>query len=988
MATPTNKRELIVIQPPKIGQIILFWLIVIVCPLLTGRFIANLYFENLLGQEIKKNESRLSEDLNIFSRVLHIEAFVEEQLGSIDQRLGHEIPLEPGALGKYLQQWKRQIQLKMGFKPIFCFASGQNRYHYEFNQEIAKDWGGHIGRAAVKIIFQGLANQSSNSSGPAPEIFWQIVKSVFGSDFSRNLKGPGIYSTFSLKLGGRRLFLYYFSGSHLRPHLKPQGAFLTAFTEDQIPGARHLQWAREYMKPKDISRNIVVKPATFSMKKKFADAFLYEFRPVPIETLRYSSHTKNSLLQKLTRNGFFAKKPARYLFLQVSADLRSTSKNIAAGKTWLGLIMLAVGFLSLHFLRDFATRGRVELKIRSKLFVGILMATVLPMALFSGLASQYYDFYQSLNFAHSLDFLKQNLQILELNIRNHELLRGQQLEKFRQKLLDTTSGSEQELQKVLNTQLSKLFDGYFFVRSDGLIIDQIPFEASLSEKDRKKLKMITELFKAQSLRVFKDRKILQGSYYESLKANPLGRQLIGMGEFFVPPDLENFCLLDGDSFKAEKERKDHYQFSSFNLLREEQFLDNNPDAKWAFVGFVQNVGRLTAEYFNSGEMKSNFFVQREGNMLVNTAVFRVEPQKNGVYRLEESWPKNFLDDEEFVQAALKLPTERIENSWISWQKIPVIYSVRKFDNIPFIAVSQGTIDLSDSASMPVLILALVLYCLILIIFISKTISSIFLRPLASLLRATFLVNEGNYGTIEATSDNELGQVVARFNQMTVGLIERQKLERFVSKEVSKTVELEILNQQEAKSERIEAAVLFAHIREFDSLCEELDPDRLISLLNTYYATFEPVIHQNQGVIDKYIGDGILVVFKQKSSAEAAKLSCKSALEMFSAQTELKRKLSALGIPATGIGVGIAFGEVIRGKIGAQAGRKDYTVIGDVVNLAARLESLSRQRQVPEVMVSAEIAEICEQNFSFAKFGETAIKGKEDKLVVFQLRGNR
>jgi adenylate cyclase len=234
----------------------------------------------------------------------------------------------------------------------------------------------------------------------------------------------------------------------------------------------------------------------------------------------------------------------------------------------------------------------------------------------------------------------------------------------------------------------------------------------------------------------------------------------------------------------------------------------------------------------------------------------------------------------------------------------------------------------------------------------------------------------------------LAQVVARFNEMTIGMQERQKLERFVSEEATRTIENEILLQREHAGERMRAAIVFVHIRGFDELCETLDPDQLIACLNLYFAAMEPIIRQNHGVIDKYIGDAIMVVFAD-SEAGPAVLSanaCAAALAMLDCQAELALQLRAENLPRIEIGVGVAIGEVIRGKIGAELGRKDFTVIGDVVNLAARLESLSRNQPTPSAMVSADIASECRFAFSFEKCGETAIKGKKDKQLVYRLIG--
>lgn len=986
----SQTRERIEIPPQKFGQILIFWLVVVVIPLLTGKIISILYLENIFSQELRIQEARIADDLQHFSQALHIETYLEHHLQSIDHEMQAWL-LRAGkkrSLEKILSWWQDKFKQKFGFQPLIAFtASNKNEFFAAHDPTMIEKWGGYLGKAAARIIVKGLFRQAKKGGDPSEEIFWQLLKSVFGSDFSREIKNNCLNSTFSTRLGGRRLFLYYclFDGDE---HASSARAGLVfAFTEDQVRQTDHLKWAGDYLMPPGFSRKIVAKSAGFSLGNQFADGILAGYLPVPIRALRISSHVGNSLLQKGIENGFFLKKPAEYLFLKVTADMRPQLKKLNLIKFLVSFTILLLAFISLHSLRLYAIQGRIHLNIRSKLFLGIFLATVLPALGFFILASRYFDFYQSLNFSLSLDSAKQHLQLLELRMRNHEQLRQHQFVSFVQELRRISGAGRQKLEKKLDSHLNRLYHGCFLARSDGLIIDKRPLEKALKSRDKQKLKMLTDLFKAQSLRVFKARKILFGDYFDKLSSTPHGRQLMAMGDLFSPPDLDNFCLQDGDYHKTEKDQKDIYLFSTFNLIPGPR--DAGKDEKWAFVGFIQDVGKITEEFLRQHAAQSDFLVKREGKMLLNTAIFRIHPEKNGNFRIGETWPKNFAHDPEMLLAADRLNQGKEQDSWISWQKIPIIYAVRKLDKVPFIAVVQGVVDLSHAGSLPLILSILAIYLLTLITIISLVNSSLFLKPMNALLEATALVNEGDYRQIAYQDSHELGELVSRFNRMSVGLIERQRLERFVSSEAARTIEDEILHQREHEGERTEVAVAFVHVREFEKYCEQLAPDDLIALLNSYFAAMEPVIQRNLGVIDKYIGDAIMVVFScPQQPGDAVQNACTAAIEMLQRQSELGCELERAKLPRIGLGIGVARGEVIRGKIGAESGRKDFTVIGDVVNLAARLESLSRQCSEPTIIVSARVLEDCKDSFTFEKFGEIAIKGKAKKQHVYRLCGRR
>ncbi len=996
-----QKRRIIRPRLPETGQILFFWLLVVAIPLLAGRIATALYLENALANHLQRSETVLHEDLENFSNAIWIEPFIEAKVAEVESELAragliHKIGLAGNSLiadipdaGKFAEKLKWQFRQKLGFEPLLLMVNplqaknGRILTSSAYSQQM-----GFLGRFAIKNLWQGLRYETGLLSGSAQPIFWQILNSLFGADFAKALKNRGLNSTFSIKSGGKRLFMYLHLFAAESDKNNGLSGYLVLFNEEQVGRKLHWRWAIESGKEAGISRRVAVFGGDFPMKNQFKNGFLEVFRPVPVRALRVGSHSGKSIIQRYVKNGFFWQKPARYFFLVSRADLRPFLQSQEIARTIVGIFFLVVGFVTLFFLRNLSSESRIKLRIRSKLFLGIFTATILPMLLFFVLASRYFQFYQDLKISHARDLVRQHLQLLELNIRNNEQLRNYRLEKLKERLNGVIQGDEDAIEKVLEDGLNKFYHGYFLVRSDGLMLEHIPLKALMRHRDTQRLKLITDLFKGQCFRIFSDIGILKGPYYDKLKNTPTGRQLSGMGAFYDPSDLDNFCLQDGEYFMTDKAEKGLYQFTTFNLLPEQGLASQG--RLWAFIGFMQEIDSITSDYLNSHSENWKFFLRREGDMLVNTVIYAAEAQKDGRYAIGRAWPKGMRNDQEMIGAASRITEQLTEDSWVAWQKVPVIFAARKLDKIPFIAVSRA---ISESAAtghegLRVVLLALLLYSVFLVLLIAFFVSDMFIKPLRTLLVAMGMINEGDFPQIIFGADNELAQVVARFNEMTIGMQERQKLERFVSEEATRTIENEILLQREHAGERMRAAIVFVHIRGFDELCETLDPDQLIACLNLYFAAMEPIIRQNHGVIDKYIGDAIMVVFAD-SEAGPAVLSanaCAAALAMLDCQAELALQLRAENLPRIEIGVGVAIGEVIRGKIGAELGRKDFTVIGDVVNLAARLESLSRNQPTPSAMVSADIASECRFAFSFEKCGETAIKGKKDKQLVYRLIG--
>ncbi|MDV6235501.1 adenylate/guanylate cyclase domain-containing protein [Leptospira ellisii] len=184
------------------------------------------------------------------------------------------------------------------------------------------------------------------------------------------------------------------------------------------------------------------------------------------------------------------------------------------------------------------------------------------------------------------------------------------------------------------------------------------------------------------------------------------------------------------------------------------------------------------------------------------------------------------------------------------------------------------------------------------------------------------------------------------------------------------------------------AVLFCDIRDFTSLSEKLSPQEVISLLTEYHREMVRVVFENGGSVDKFIGDGILVTFGIPESSEA------DCLNAVAAGIEMKRALKKLnairlqkGEPELRQGIGIHFGEAVCGNIGTEE-RLEFTVIGDAVNAASRIESACKELNA-EFLVSNEVLErvASENRFHTVAMGDVKVKGKEEFLSLFSVVPN-
>lgn len=236
------------------------------------------------------------------------------------------------------------------------------------------------------------------------------------------------------------------------------------------------------------------------------------------------------------------------------------------------------------------------------------------------------------------------------------------------------------------------------------------------------------------------------------------------------------------------------------------------------------------------------------------------------------------------------------------------------------------------------------------------------------------------------NSDEAGQLMVAVNQMLDGLEEREfikdALSRYVTHEVTDTVLQGGLN---LGGELLEVTVLMADIRGFTPLTESLPPRRLVRLLNRYFTAMVDECEAQGGFIDKFIGDAIMVVFGAPvvlPARESALRAARAAVGMRRRLVTLNEQLEGEGLPMLYMGIGVHSGEAIAGNIGAPQ-RLDYTVIGDSVNVCARIESTCKTLG-QEVLISEATRDLLGDDAVVSEPYDIQLRGKSQSTRVMAL----
>jgi adenylate cyclase len=223
------------------------------------------------------------------------------------------------------------------------------------------------------------------------------------------------------------------------------------------------------------------------------------------------------------------------------------------------------------------------------------------------------------------------------------------------------------------------------------------------------------------------------------------------------------------------------------------------------------------------------------------------------------------------------------------------------------------------------------------------------EPIDQLVDASRAIGNGEYSfRFKERRTDELGQLMSAFNDMAEGMLEKSQvmdaLSRYVSPGVAKEI-LANLNEVELSGKRIDGSVLFADIVGFTQIAEEIRPEETVSILNKYFSLITRACELNHGMVDKYLGDGIMLVFGAPQPDENHRfhaISCALLIQRLVDHENVQRE--ERGLFPVKFRIGINSGIMLAGNMGSRE-RMEYTVVGDTVNLASRLCSISNSGQI-------------------------------------------
>jgi adenylate cyclase len=271
------------------------------------------------------------------------------------------------------------------------------------------------------------------------------------------------------------------------------------------------------------------------------------------------------------------------------------------------------------------------------------------------------------------------------------------------------------------------------------------------------------------------------------------------------------------------------------------------------------------------------------------------------------------------------------------------------------------------------------------------------RPVRDLVSATQEVERGNLqAEIAIRTRDEIGQLARSFNHMLAEMRVKERIKDTFGRYVDPRIVENLLGNPDAlerEGERQDCTVYFSDIAGFTSLAELLTPAAVLRLINSYFTEMSEPIRDNQGIIDKYIGDAIMAFWVPPFTdrEDHARLACLSALAQRERLAAFQARLPELtglrhSVPPIEMRIGIATGDVVVGNVGSELS-KNYTVIGDTVNLASRLEALNKQYGT-RVLIAGATEALARDAIETREVDLVAVAGKSEPIHVYELLATR
>lgn len=388
-----------------------------------------------------------------------------------------------------------------------------------------------------------------------------------------------------------------------------------------------------------------------------------------------------------------------------------------------------------------------------------------------------------------------------------------------------------------------------------------------------------------------------------IKTSGIAEQMLSNGKFY--------CIDQGQVL---------VWYSTIKLFDESQ-------PQMPFIGFLAGkfeAGPIIRSFLKQSTLAAESFEENYGEYQMKFAFYPT--QRTGDKKIWSG--SGYCDDPQLTRAASQENSNTTTDTDNEGNTSSIIS--RYNHSIPYVATVLATTRTSMTSYMTA-IAGLLIYLGIVFYFVSQLLEKLFVAPVIALAESAEQIAHGkDYWNLALTTGDEFEHLSNSFSELVVGLRQRNMLQDYVSEDAIAEMETSTVKDMAPGGEYLEATIIFATIRNYAEITASCAPEQTVELINLFITAGDQLVKKHGGTIDKIIGSTLMLVYRDNEQYEDS-----HALRAARTALELAAEMRAQNLD---IYAGIASGTVISGRIGSYSGKLDYTVIGDQVNLAARLKN--------------------------------------------------
>jgi class 3 adenylate cyclase/HAMP domain-containing protein len=957
-------RNVIIKRKPSGPIIFLTWLFLIILPVLFLNSTLSMMFSLAEKSNEKLSRNELINEALIFKKDLEIPEYLNREFAAFFAETGNKANLDA-------EQAARLLQKKTGLKPTLVIEHGNDTASIE-SRFIDKSAADKLGRLSdfftlkllMKINNQPLFPALNPSNQKKLERFQSkaareklvadadlFFQRIFGLIAPIPCSPEKTMVSVSSKLGG---FVYFY----YKPFYK-----ITDKNKSIKSGLFFMIRGRSISSTRVVQSAIKAGKSNLGREVTFFDSELNDDKTLELKKITgfTSAQTglqlrttmpQNLMTHIISMGGFY---PERLAKVRKRLPLILVTKNraflIHPLKKYQQLIYLFEVFFvaigTLFFLRAFFFGVDLHLGIRAKVSFAILLTLLMP----SGLMLTSYVSWQDLN-DRAIEIEAENL-----------------LQRKLEKIQDKFNLFQEDLQLSSYLLSEKIQQNLTHGKIESLISRNL--QNSLAE----------ELYLD-----FPDRVVS----FENPKSNfiPLEKEEDSLRRLFAKGVF--------NSFKCAEEYKNIDNLEEGIDLFEEKFLVDST----FLSSLIANNGKLgsleqskTRNVYSIIPLMNDSTGKNLGCMMlrfnrleiVKAFLKELKPGLAPEYTEYSFYLRDNEDLQLFNELKLPIPEQRLKialdtNRSMYWQKTGQkleTFGIKVFPKTPLLVAARQVSVPTEESAIGALKFLVPAFLLAQFIFLAKIIRKIYLQPIQELALAAEKVADQNFeATPEIEDKNEFGDMKKAFDEMVLGVAQKEKLSQFVSKDVIEAVGG--VDEQKLKpgGEKVEATILFAALEFFVQQLKENSSKLLLSRLGMFIEAGDKIAEENAGVLDKVIETTLMLVFRAKNLKDDT-----HALSACRAAIKLKDSMAEMGIETK---MALSTGMVISGRIGETHGKLDYTVIGDTVNTAARLKNVHIAEPQTNIIIGPATIRALKGAGRMKFIKRISLKGKSREFPIYEL----